>query len=214
MKFFCEYCGNRIDADVDKKCPECGAAYDNNVTFKELQEKRKQAIQNTTKAGKTVLKVFAIQYVFSAIIVLLIFGFVGFFAYKQIKKDISPSINENSKMIEAKLGEYAETSKYKVTVTGYEKDESLHITKNAGYEYIKFNLQVENLTSRQIRSEDVNCIVDGVAQTNETYSGHSTLPFFIGSKLTVKGEAVFEVPVSATSYDIKYGDNVLIHIEK
>ena len=90
-------------------------------------------------------------------------------------------------------------------VTEYGKD---------GYEYIKFNLQVENLTSGQIRNEDVNCIVDGVAQTNEKYLRHFILPFFIGSKLTVNGESVFEVPISATSYDKKYGDNVIIHIEK
>ena len=27
MKFFCEYCGCRIDAETDDKCPNCGASY-------------------------------------------------------------------------------------------------------------------------------------------------------------------------------------------
>lgn len=217
MKFFCEYCGCRINADVEKKCPECGAAYDNNVTFKKLQEERKVSKEKMTKAGKTVMGVFAVQWIFTAIISLLIFSVIGFLIFKQIKNIKEPnstSINKNDKIVEVNLGEYAKTNKYQVMVTGYEKDDSIHFDENEGYEYIKFNLQVENLTDKQIRSEEVNCIVDGVAQTNDTYSGHSTLPFFISSKLTVKGEAVFEVPVSATAYDIKYGDNVIIHIEK
>jgi hypothetical protein len=73
---------------------------------------------------------------------------------------------------------------------------------------------VENLTDVEIRKEDVNCIVDGVAQTNDFTSGYSDLPFFIQKGLTVKGTATFEVPVNATSYNIRYGDYVTIHIEK
>ena len=34
MKFFCEYCGCRIDSDVDDKCPNCGASYKKNETFR------------------------------------------------------------------------------------------------------------------------------------------------------------------------------------
>ena len=73
---------------------------------------------------------------------------------------------------------------------------------------------VENLTTNEIRSEDVNCIVNGVAQNNDKYAGHSDLPFFIASELAVKGTATFIVPIDATSYDIRYGDYVTIHIEK
>ena len=45
-------------------------------------------------------------------------------------------------------------------------------------------------------------------------SGYSTLPFYIKTCLAVKGESTFEVPINATSYDIKYGDYVTIHIVK
>ena len=38
MKFFCEYCGNRIDAEVDEKCPNCGASYKKNKSFIELEK--------------------------------------------------------------------------------------------------------------------------------------------------------------------------------
>ena len=38
MKFFCEYCGNRIDAHVDNKCPNCGASYKKNQSLDFLQE--------------------------------------------------------------------------------------------------------------------------------------------------------------------------------
>lgn len=214
MKFFCEYCGCRINADVDKKCPECGAAYDNNVTFKKLQEERKISKEKITKEGKKFIRLF---YIFIGIISLIIFsgiGFIGYSIFKDIRGENSTSINNSEKLVEVNIGEYAKTNKYQVMVTGYEKDNSIHFDENEGYEYIKFNLQVENLTGKQIRSEEVNCIVDGVAQTNSINSGYSTLPFFISSKLTVKGDAVFEVPVSAAAYDIKYGDNVIIHIQK
>ena len=33
MKFFCEYCGNRIDAEKNHKCPHCGASYKKNKQF-------------------------------------------------------------------------------------------------------------------------------------------------------------------------------------
>jgi uncharacterized membrane protein YvbJ len=42
MKFFCEYCGNRIDAEVDEKCPNCGASYKKNKSFIELEKNRVQ----------------------------------------------------------------------------------------------------------------------------------------------------------------------------
>lgn len=39
MKFFCEYCGNRIDAEIDHKCPHCGASYKKiKVGFNEYAE--------------------------------------------------------------------------------------------------------------------------------------------------------------------------------
>ena len=47
MKFFCEYCGNRIDAHVDNKCPNCGASYKKNKEFIKLhQEKQEQEQMN------------------------------------------------------------------------------------------------------------------------------------------------------------------------
>jgi hypothetical protein len=58
-------------------------------------------------------------------------------------------------------------------------------------------LLVENLTNYSISSEDVNCVVDGVAQNNYYYSGHSELPFNISKGLTVKGTATFIVPKNA-----------------
>ena len=42
MKFFCEYCGCRIDAEIDKKCPNCGASYKKNATFIKLQNEENE----------------------------------------------------------------------------------------------------------------------------------------------------------------------------
>ena len=57
-------------------------------------------------------------------------------------------------------------------------------------------------------------MVDGIAQNNYYYAGHSDLPFDIAIGLTVKGTSTFIVPKAATSYYIKYGDYVTIHIKK
>ena len=66
----------------------------------------------------------------------------------------------------------------------------------------------------ELTKEDVYCIVDEVSQTNEFTSGYSDLPMFIAKDLTVKGTATFIVPKNATSYDIRYGDYITVHIEK
>ena len=64
MKFFCEYCGNRIDAEIDHKCPHCGASYKKNKSFIKLQEEKNQREQmvteNSQKVLKTVFGVFAL----------------------------------------------------------------------------------------------------------------------------------------------------------
>ena len=49
MKFFCEYCGNRIDAEVDEKCPNCGASYKKNKSFIELEKNRNMVKDLITK---------------------------------------------------------------------------------------------------------------------------------------------------------------------
>ena len=36
-EIFGEYCGNRIDAENDNKCPNCGASYKKNQKFLELE---------------------------------------------------------------------------------------------------------------------------------------------------------------------------------
>ena len=42
MKFFCEYCGCRINSEVDDKCPNCGASYRKNENFVKYEEKKKE----------------------------------------------------------------------------------------------------------------------------------------------------------------------------
>ena len=59
MKFFCEYCGNRIDAEKDAKCPNCGASYKKNKEFIKLQkifleEKYKEDLYDTYRNIETI----------------------------------------------------------------------------------------------------------------------------------------------------------------
>ena len=121
---------------------------------------------------------------------------------------------EKETIVTVGLNEYGKTYKYQAKVTGYEKASYWYKEPKEGFEFVTFNLEVENLTDEQLVHEDVNCLVDGVAQTNTFTSGYSTIPFFIDSGLTVTGESTFEVPKSATSYDIKYGNYITVHIEK
>lgn len=242
MKFFCEYCGNRIDADKDPKCPNCGASYKKNKKFIELEtEKKNQAQENKENAQKVVKHVFGF-FAFSGVlsiipIILFLIVFItiiiiGVNVATKTQNDYDKELNKenineiiedvNNKFEDTKeqkdivvnLDEFAETKEYKVKVTKYESVKDRFNRLEDGYEYIKFYLLVENKSNKQLTKEDVNCVVDGIAQTNEFSSGYSDLPMFISKGLTVKGTATFEVPKNATSYDIKYGDYVTIHIQK
>lgn len=233
MKFFCEYCGNRIDAEVDDKCPNCGASYKKNKKFLKLEEEKNKEkelhkeykdklFNHTLKFSKWIL-IIPIVLVLVGVTVFALFFNTIIKKANSIKEDsnsffdlienqISGEKEENNVTVD--FNGYGETSEYKVKVTKYEIIEDKFNRLDSEYEYVKFHLQVENKTDKEIDSEDVFCIVDGVSQNNYYYSGHSDLPFDISKGLTVKGTATFEVPKDATSYDIRYGDYVTIHIEK
>ena len=214
MKFFCEYCGARIDANKDDNCPNCGASYRKNKKFNELEEQKiktnlaqrkfAEQIYNNTVKGMRFSRIFMIfpLIIFVTIFIIIISNILRFNSVKTIN---------NEKKTTVELNEFGFTSKYNVKVTDYE---NLGISYDEEYEYVKFNLVVENKTNSELSRENVNCIVDGIAQKNEFSSGYSDLPFFIDANLTVKGSATFLVPIDAKSYDIKYGNYVTIHIEK
>lgn len=244
MKFFCEYCGNVIDANNDDKCPGCGASYKRNKSFQKLQEEKKleeqqnnefkQQVRNhalgTIKASKWLIFVPIIMFI--AVVSIIICIIVGFnnrtkqinegansifdSINEQIKDQLEENLEEQKEPEKVTVGfdEYGSTDKYKVKVTKYETVEDRFNKLEEGYEFVKFHLVVENISGKEIDKEDVNCIVDGIAQNNDIYSGYSELPFDIPKDLAVKGTATFEVPKNATSYDIKYGDYITIHIEK
>lgn len=234
MKFFCEYCGNRIDSSKDSKCPNCGASYKKNKSFIEMEKERKQQQQmvqdNTQKVFKHVFGVFKFSWIFFLlpvivfIVIIIIAVSVSLNKPKtenKLENDLNKAEDlfnnlgkEEQENVVVNFDEFAITKKYKVKVNKYEVVEDRFNKLDEDYEYVKFHLIVENTTDKNISSEDVNCIVDGIAQNNYYYSGHSELPFTINKGLAVKGTATFEVPKSATSYDIRYGDYVTIHIKK
>jgi hypothetical protein len=235
MKFFCEYCGNRIDAEKDHKCPNCGASYRKNPKFLKLEEERKKEQQVNNEYKHKVInhvlgtmkfsRFFMIIPILAFIIIftIVILGILSVdkktenndnnFNVEEIFDSILEEPKEQEK-IKANFNEFAETKKYKVKVEKYEVVEDKFNKAEPGYELVKFHLVVENITTNEIRSEDVNCIVDGVAQNNTMFAGYSELPMFISRELAVKGTATFIVPTDVTSYDIRYGDYVTIHIEK
>ena len=238
MKFFCEYCGNRIDALKDNKCPNCGATYKKNKTFIELEKNKSQQdelnneykhkIMNHVLGTMKFSKVFMIipLVFFLIIFTTIIMTFLNF--KKEVKNDakdditkmqdkIESIINEESKKSEkitVDFNEFAETEQYRVKVEKYEVVEDMFHHADEGYELVKFHLIVENLSDERIEKQKVNCVVDGIAQNNNFTSGYSDLPFFVEKELAVKGTSTFIVPINATSYDIRYGDYVTIHIEK
>ena len=238
MKFFCEYCGCRIDAEVDDKCPNCGASYKKNATFIRLEEEKNERlnkindiqdkvfshVNNTFKLSKVFIVIPII--VFIVIFAIIIFGFVKAQKsydnsnYSKQETIIEETVNNNEEKTKLEnvvvngLNTYGETSDYRVRVTGYEDVTFWYKEAQSGYKFVKFYLEVENLTEKEISRMDVNCVVNGVAQTNDFSSGYSTSPYRISTGLTVKGDATFEVPIDASGYDIRYGDYITIHIEK
>ena len=240
MKFFCEYCGNRIDAEVDEKCPNCGASYKKNKSFIELEKNRVQQnelnneykhkiinhVLGTMKFSKVfmIIPIVFFLIVFTTIIVLALnFGndskeeIKGQDSIKEMQDKVESLINgdtNDQQEINVNLNEYAETKDYRVKVEKYEIEEDKYNRLQEGYESVKFYLIVENLSEKEISKEEINCIVDGVAQPIDVVNSDFGLPMFISRKLAVKGVSKFIVPKDATSYDVRYGDYVTIHIEK
>lgn len=245
MKFFCEYCGYRIDADEDEKCPNCGASYKKNKTFIRLEEEKKQQEINDNKLKEEVrqftfknIKFIKWFFLFFIIIFIVVFvsilvsatGMFKVFKNNKIEEKIINIIDEDKeekqpeKEIEEKkepeaiivdgLNNYGSIDEYKFMVTGYKVVKSKWPDDYTGEnECVKFYFQVQNTSGKEIRKQEVNCIVDGVAQKQSMF-GSNTMTYSIGKDLTVKGDMEFMVPKNATSYDIKYGDYITIHIEK
>ena len=246
----CEYCGNRIDAEKDPKCPNCGASYKKNQSFIKLEAEKKMQMQTNQENVQKVFnhvfgafKISRIMFLIPILIFVVVFVTIVIVAFNFGEKDSDSkdnnlyeefeNLNEQNKnelddMVEDIIGGnkeekeivvygfdvFAETKDYKVKVTKYEKEEDMFNRLDKDSEYVKFYLIVENLKGERLTKEDVNCIVDGIAQTNDFSSGYSDLPMFINKGLTVKGTATFEVPKNASSYEIKYGDYVTIKISK
>ena len=242
MRFFCEYCGNRIDAEVDRKCPNCGASYKRNKNFIKLQEERKQQqdinaefkneVMNHTLGVMKVSKFFFIipVVVFLVIFSIVIFSFININkSFKDdsdkiqngvesiidsVKDEVNNKTEKEDKKITVGFNEYGEVKDYKFKVYNYQVVEDKFRKAGEGYELVEFYFMLGNLSNDELTREDVYCIVDEVSQTNEITSGYSDLPMFIAKDLTVKGTATFIVPKDATSYDIRYGDYITVHIEK
>lgn len=251
MKFFCEYCGSRIDSEIDDKCPHCGASYKRNKKFiKLMEEKDRQEQLNNEYKQKIINHVFStfntsmkfskIFFIIPIVIFIVIFSIV-IFSFINFNKDFDNESNETSnemqeqvdsifdkvmdeyndntsekasKEIIVSIDEFGTIDEYQFKVTKYEMISDRFGRAEEGYEIVKFHLLVENLTESQVTKEDINCIVDGIAQTNYYSSGYSDIPMFIQKGLTVKGTATFIVPKNATSYDIRYGDHIIVHIDK
>lgn len=243
MKFFCEYCGNRIDAEVDRKCPNCGASYKKNKNFIKIQEEKNQqqeinnefkneVMSHTLGVMKASKFIFLMPIVVFIIIVsIMIFAFVNTNKHynddsNKVKEEVESMIestvddingnnkSEKEEKIVVNFNEYGATKDYQIKVTKYEKVEDKFKKVENGYELVKFHLMLQNLSNEELTKEDVYCIIDGVSQTNDFRSGYSDLPMFIPKELTVTGTATFIVPKDATSYDIRYGDYITVHIEK
>ena len=120
MNFFCEYCGCRINAEKDAKCPNCGASYKQNKKFIELEQKKKETeefVEQVTKETfyhvKNTFKTSKCIFIVIVIMVILIFGFAFFSmfsindggfeknGFKSITTTVHESAqNENSEHIE------------------------------------------------------------------------------------------------------------------
>ena len=223
MKFFCEYCGNRIDAEIDHKCPHCGASYKKNKNFIKLQEEKnkqneintefKNEVMNHTLGAMKFSKVFLIIPIIAFFIILSVV--ITIFVNVKNNFDFKTgSFKDNTESVTANFNEFGKIEEYGFKVTKYQIVENIFDKPEEGYEFVKFYLTVKNLSDKELIKEDVYCIVDGVSQTNNMSSGYSDLPMFIAKDLTVTGTATFMVPKDATSYDIRYGDYITIHIEK
>ena len=132
MKFFCEYCGNMIDANEDDKCPNCGAAYNKNKKYIKLEEERnkdkeinrqnKQKIVNhAIKFSKWILIIPIGTFLIGAIIFIIIFVSVTKVARNmddKIQSDANSAIDSifNSDLIQDQISSSEEVEEKEVIV--------------------------------------------------------------------------------------------------
>lgn len=240
MKIFCEYCGVQIDINKENKCPNCGASFEHNVSYKRIHEHKKKqqeldmqekelniqgrriAQQNTSKALGFFSKIFAVAFIVPAIVIIVIIiitiiSVAG--AIDRQKNKVDDDIKNGSvefveKASTVGLNEYGVTSKYRVMVDSYEVIDT-HFKPQDGYQFVTFHFVIENLTdSRLFLYDMIDCVVGGVVQESTWDNDRNEIPSSVPKGLKVEGYQAFEVPIDATSYDIKYGDYVTIHIEK
>lgn len=241
MKISCEYCGSQIDITKSNVCPNCGASYANNISYKNIKEhemKEKELdlegkriahenAKGVTKILNSFSKVFIASFFIPIIIIIIVFV-VGVFIVTKGQRVVNSSsnkvidtiINSNidsadvEKAVTVSLNEFAETSNYKVKVDSYEVIEDYPFKPTEGYQVVTFHFIVENVSGVRYNLYDsINCVVDGIAQSSKHDFDRDSLPYFIEKDLTVHGYKAFEVPINALSYDIKFGNYVTIHIE-
>ena len=244
MKIFCEYCGVQIDVNKNNKCPNCGASFSNNVTYKEYKKKHEELdfkereisienkkvvhenIRNITGTVKNFSKVFVIIFVFIFIFFIAIFSFFIFKIFKS-SENISnnkESVKENLDVLDdffntnevdvvVGMKEYAETSEYKVMVDYFEEVDVDHQKPKTGYKYVTFHFILENkMNDKLFLFETIDCVVDGIAQSDVVDFDRESLPSLISKGLTVQGYKTFEIPDDTRECSIKFGNNVTINI--
>lgn len=94
MKFFCEYCGNRIDAEKDPKCPNCGASYKKNQSFIKLEAEKKMQMQTNQENVQKVFnhvfgafKISRIMFLIPILIFVVVFVTIVIVAFNFGEKD-------------------------------------------------------------------------------------------------------------------------------
>ena len=133
----------------------------------------------------------------------------------QEMEDLTEESIQDTKQI-VNLNEFANTSKYSVMCTEYEKIEDTYPWPvDEGKEWYSFKLTIQNNSDKTIfMLEDIICVVDGYQCQRVNMRGDLHKQPDVASGEKIQGTVVFEIPEDAKNITIKYGEYAEINIIK
>lgn len=233
MKFHCEYCRELIDAEKDKKCPSCGATYENNKEYKKLHEEQQEFVQKQRdfiqKQQEFVHKQFSrigmtggIFAVIIAIAAAAIMGIVIYLGIKESKKnknefnDVFNTIENKANTKEEKeaktvlVNQEKSSKDYKVT---FEKYKLIEQSNDKEFDKLEVILVIEKISDEFAAwGEEIYCLVNNLSQNVDNFNS-DTSTYIKDKNIPETKKMTYYVPKGLNSFDIKYGNKVSFHVD-
>lgn len=190
-------------------------------------DKREQALEldkQTAQVSKVLKIGCLIPFILfvAGIIIVIILAFVTSIKDNFVDNGSSSDKENDTEIVEVVetpvtvgFNEIASTSKYSIICDSYEVVDSFPFACDDGYQCVKFHFIFENLSDDYVNFSKIkmHCISYGLACESHWKNGVKGIPGSLDKGLKTDGNEVFEVPINANEFEIKYGDYITIKFE-